>query len=225
MKLKNNTLNDYNELSKKELERIKSLRLSRSKETQYDPWYRIWVPRARVIGCDGLVRTTRQRNEEPMSPPKDSDYSRLFSAFTKMRLDGAYAKWNISGNGYTDYWCNLPELKQPMITHYQGEIIYDDNLRTGMTWTKNWHCVQDNVFIDIQNDGLDIATKRLAEAGFNFKIIDGVLDPQDNIQMLNLIFRGVGCDDNDIGNTGFRTWTWIGNAMDGGPQEPPAVDC
>jgi hypothetical protein len=217
------TLNQLEFRINEEVKRLKSLRLTDGPETQYDHSYRIWVPRSRVIGCDGLVRTTRKRNEEPTSHPKDSDYLRLYLAFMKMRSDGAYAKWNIGGDGHTDYWCNLPELKQPMITHYKGRIIYSDHLVTGMTWTKSWDCVQDNVLIDIQNDGLDIATKRLAEAGFDFKVIEGVFNPRDNIQMVNIIFRGGGCIDGDINEPGFTAWTWIDNAMDEGPQEPPAI--
>jgi hypothetical protein len=217
------TLNELQRRQNDETQRLKSLRLTNSRETEYDRYHRMWVPRSRVIGCDGVVRTTRKRNEEPMSPPKNSDYYRLFSAFTKMRSDGAFARWNIKGNGYVDYWCNLPTLEQPMITHYEGDMDYWDHLNTGMSWAINWDCVQDNVLLDIQNDGLDIATSRLTEAGFKFKVIEEMNNLEDNTQMINLIFRGNGCTD-VINESGFVVWTWINNAFDGGPSEPPVID-
>lgn len=219
------TLNELKSRLSDETKRLKVLRLTNSRDTQYDKFNRMWVPRSRVIGCDGVVRTTRKRNEHPTSRPKDSQFSRLFSAFSKMRDDGAFAKWNMRGDGYTDYWCNLPTLDKPMITHYEAHWSEGDerNLITGMSWTVNWDCVQDNVLLDIQNDGLDIASNRLTEAGFKFKVIEEMNNLEENTQMVNLIFRGNGCND-VINEPGFRVWTWMDNAMEGGPSEPPAID-
>ena len=115
------TLNELQFRIDREVKRLKSLHLTDGPETQYARSYRMWVPRSRVIGCDGTVRTTRKRNEEPMSRPKNSDYSRLYLAFTKMRSDGAYAKWNIDGDGHTDYWCNLPEVIRKRIVEYNSK--------------------------------------------------------------------------------------------------------
>lgn len=216
-------LDEYETRVKEEVKRLKSLNLTNSKDTQWDYNYRMYVPRTRVIGSDGKVRATRSRNENPIKPPKDSEYARLYSAFAKMRKDGAYAKWNIIGQTYTDYWCNLPELKQPMITHYKSDDTLNFSYSTGMSWTKNWECVQDNVSIDTQKGGLEILANRLTEAGFNFKVITGFYTLEDDVNLVNLVFRGKpkwgDLDDND-----WTIWDWMNNAMDGGPPEPPAID-
>jgi hypothetical protein len=204
-----------------ETERLKTAKLKRSPNNEYDPMYRMWVPRTRTICSDGLVRATRTRNEHPTKPPKDSDYARLYRAFSNMRRDGAYAKWNIPGQTVEEYWCNLPDLKQPMITHYECHVSYFDMARTGMSWTKRWECVQDSVFIDVQNGGFEILEKRLTEEGFRFVVVSEVHGKDYDIKLVKLVFRGEAVNDLDCG---FTIWNWLNNAIEMGPKRPPKIN-
>lgn len=204
-----------------ETQRLKNAKLKRSPNNEYDPIHRMWVPRTRTICSDGLVRATRTRNEHPTKPPKDSDYARLFRAFSNMRRDGAYAKWNIPAQTVEQYWCSLPDLKQPMITHHESNDGYFDMAKTGMSWTKKWECVQDSVFIDVQNGGLEILEKRFTEEGLRFVVVSEVHGKDYDIGLVKLVFRGEAVGDLD---RGFSIWNWLDNAMEMGPKRPPKIN-
>lgn len=167
---------------------VKALGLKNDRDTQWCPFSGGWVPRDKVIGQDGISRMMRKRNEEPNKRAKNSDYTRLFNAFSKMREDGAYAKWNIVAETYSAYLRGIPKTGQPTVTHCRANGICRESLLTGLCWTKEWEPVQDWITIETQNGGFEIAKRRLGEAGFRFQVISN----KGNKHVIKLIFRGNG---------------------------------
>jgi len=192
--------------------RLKKLKLKSARDTEYCPWLRTYVPRARIVGSDGVVRTRRLRNEEPMRQPKDSEYGRLFSAFNDIRKNGIDAKWNVLGDTYLGYYFDLPQDK-PGLFHWKADGSYNDPLSTGIQWTKNWECVQDHMQLDIIGDSLEISEQILNSYGFKTVIDPYKIDSKDSMR---LYFRGSD-------ETRSTPWDWASNCMSENPIEPPAI--
>jgi hypothetical protein len=196
-----------------ESKRLKSLKLGPSRETEYDRELRMYVPRARLVGSDGVVRTRRTRNEEPAKIPKESEYNRLYSAFASIRKKGINAKWNVLGQTYLDYYGELP-LENPGLFHWKADGSHNDPIGTGMEWTREWECVQDAVSLDAVCGSVDTSMEILDSYGFK-TIIDSYDD--GNNEHIRLVFRGSGkvCSD---------AWDWVGNCMSENPTEPPQIN-
>jgi hypothetical protein len=196
-----------------ESSRLKKIKLGPSRDTEYDYELRMYVPRARLIGSDGKVRTRRIRNEEPAKIPKDSEYNRLYSAFASIRKEGISAKWNVLGQTYIDYYCELP-LENPGLFHWKADGSHNKSIGTGMEWTREWECVQDAVSLDAVCGSADVSKKILDSYGFKT-----IIDPYDdgNKEHIRLVFRGSGkvCSD---------AWDWVGNCMSENPIEPPPIN-
>ena len=167
---------------------VKALGLKNDRDTQWCPFSGGWVPRDKVIGQDGISRMMRKRNEEPNKRAKNSDYTRLFNAFSKMREDGAYAKWNIIADTRKEYLRGIPNTGQPTVTHGRANGRFTESLLTGLCWTKDWEPVQDWIKIETRNGGFEIAKRRLTEVGFRFQVISNNSDEH----VIKLIFRGDG---------------------------------
>ena len=200
------------ERHKKESMRLKKLKLKAARDTEYDPWLRVYVPRARLVGSDGIVRTRRLRNEEPTRRPKDSEYGRLFSAFYDIRKNGIDAKWNVLGDTYLSYYFDLPDNK-PGLFHWKADGSLNEPLSTGIQWNRDWECIQDCVSLDAVGDSAEISEKILNSYGFNT-----VIDPHktgDN-NSIDLIFRGSG-------EVCAFPWDWVSNSMSENPIEPPPI--
>jgi hypothetical protein len=197
---------------KKETARLKQLKLGPSRENEYDYRHRMYVPRARLIGSDGVVRTRRTRNEEPLKRPKDSEYARLYLAFLNIRRQGVDARWNISGQTYMDYYGELP-LKKPGLFHWKADGSHNKALFTGMEWTRDWECVQDSVTLNAISGTTDIAVEILDSHGFKT-----IVDPydHDNEDYIKLVFRGSGkvCS---------GSWHWADNCWSENPIDPPPI--
>ncbi len=205
-------LDELQERYEHESTRLKALKLRKSRDTEYSGTLRRYVPRARLVGSDGIVRTRRTRNEEPTKRPKESEYGRLFSAFVDIRKEGIDAKWNILGQTYIGYYCDLPNDK-PGLFHWKADGSLNDPMSTGMEWTRDWECVQDCVLLNAIGGTVDVPVKILNSYGF-----DTIVNPYDNGQDddISLIFRGSGevCS---------AAWDWVSNCISDNPIEPPAI--
>jgi len=197
---------------KEESMRLKKLKLKAARDTEYDPWLRTYVPRARLVGSDGIVRTRRLRNEEPTQRPKDSEYGRLFSAFHNIRKNGIDAKWNVLGSTYLSYYVDLPDDK-PGLFHWKADGSLNKPLSTGIQWTRDWECVQDCVHFNAIAGSIEVSEKILNSYGFKTIIDPYKTGENDSIA---LIFRGSG----EICST---AWDWVSNCMSENPVEPPPI--
>jgi hypothetical protein len=203
---------EENKRYEEESMRLKKLKLKSARDTEYSPWLRTYVPRARLVGSDGIVRTRRLRNEDPTQRPKDSEYGRLFSAFYNIRKQGVDAKWNVLGQTYIGYYFELPD-DRPGLFHWKADGSLNDPLSTGIEWTRDWECVQDCVLLDAIGDSVEISEKILNTYGFK-TLIDPYKTGSKN--SMALIFRGSGevCS---------GAWDWVSNCMSENPVEPPPI--
>jgi hypothetical protein len=196
----------------KEISRLKSLKLKASRETQYDKDLRIYVPRDRIVGCDGVVRTTRLRNEQPMSMPEESDYKKLFRAFSEMRRKGIDAKWNILASTYGAYYCEVVEDGTPRVTHYKPDGTLNSPLSRGLTWNREWDAVQDQIDIETWCGAKDEAVESLKKYGLRTE-----QNPHSNDENhLVILFRG------EV-KSNYSIWNWIDNCISDSPTDPPPI--
>jgi hypothetical protein len=195
-----------------EIERLKKLNLGPARDTEYCKAIRSYVPRSRMIGADGVVRTRRLRNEEPMAVPKDSEHGRLLSAFADIRKEGVDARWNVLGVSLSDHIANLP-WGEPGLFHWKADGSTNHEMQTGMQWTREWECVQDNVLLAAICGSEDKSEEILNSHGFR-TIVHNYGD--NEIYYIKLIFRGSD-------GAPLVWWDWIDNCISDNPIEPPPI--
>jgi len=201
-----------NEKFEAEKLRLKSLKLKKSRETQYDYDYRMYVPRDRAIGCDGIVRTVRVRNEEPASRAEGTEFKRLFNAFAEMRKTGIDAKWNIRANSWREYYSDIPFDGKPRVTHYKEIGPSSRLLADGLSWNREWESLRDQMFIDTWNGARDETIKTLTKHGFR---VEQNPDSDDKDHLV-ILFRG------EV-EASYSIWNWIDNCISDSPVEPPPI--
>lgn len=214
---------NYNEA----LRHVKSLKLQSSEETQYNRDHRIYVPRDRIIGYDGVVRANRLRNAEPNKRPEDSTYMKLFNAFAELRRNGVDAKWNISvpdDDTRTGYWCSLPDDDKPRVTHWKALGITNSTLQTGIQWTKDWDVLQNVVSFESVNGATDQFIETMLKFGFNAFLSNEYRSKWGDHDEIQLCFHGSPANIDEIEDYGCRAiWTWYDYAASDNKVEPPKI--
>ena len=192
--------------------RLKSLKLKKSRETQYDYDYRMYVPRDRIKGSDGVIRTVRVRNEEPASRAEGTEFKRLFDAFAEMRKNGIDAKWNILADSWREYYCDVVDDSKPRVTHWKKIAPSSHLSYQGLKWNREWESVNDQMFIETWNGAKDETIRILTKYGFR---VEQNPDSDDENHLV-LLFRG------EV-EANYSIWNWIDNCISDFPTDPPPI--
>lgn len=177
---------------KEESKRIASFGLVRSPENQYDRELRVYVPRSRLIGFDGIVRAGRTTDQEPLKKPKNSTFMKMTHAFTGLRRAGVDARWNITvpeADTRQGYFCSLSyPYVGPRVTHWRAADVTNQSISTGIQWGQDWEPIQDAVEFDCFNGAEEVFITALAEHGIRAE----VSEEYDENKLITVIFRGEG---------------------------------
>jgi len=181
------------------VKQYKTMKLSKTPETQWEKDVRGYVHRSRLIGCDRVVRAPRfsKSNRGETGPiPRNSTYYKMLTSFNKLRRNKVQANWNIPAWGsWTNYWCSLPDCSGPRITHWKdlGNVI-----GTGLMWTQDWEPVPDSIEFDCINGATEILINELTDIDVS---IGMDITEHDGFDSVNVIFRGDG-------ETCLAKWEW-----------------